>query len=703
LLDRNRPAPGAEDLRGWEWRYLWQQCQSDALAVLAQRNARGLSVSFSPDGSRLAAGYLDGRVELWDVSRRVLLKVLHSEVGRSPADVAFSPQRNLLAATAGRGVIKLHNLADGGETMLWQAPGWTVRELSFSPDGTRLTAFTFAESAGGEAALTFDIAQGLALSTNVTTGATLHMGVARLSADHRRLYLSQANSQTGQIVVMCLDTQSGQETWKSEIGLDYGVTTMALSPDDKVLVTGTGYEDSTIRVWDAGTGRLLTKLEGHTGWVGEVVFSRDGRLLASASADQSIRLWDASEWTEITTFRGHGDEVHAVAFSPDGQFLASGGKDGAIMLWEVAARESTRGHRMLPPAVQFATEVTPGTVVTVNHPEMQPSILQLNDFMQVPVQSLTIRADQPILFSPPNVVGVYDQTNSLRIYEVRGPAPRLLAELAIGGGIPGVAKPPTGIAYCREKGLIAWGDAAGAIHIASLHDPSRRMELNSDLNEAAPFEFSPDGKLLVLVGKEGRGLEVREVHSGQIVLNAEIQLVERPLFANQARTLVALHTEASGEKVAFWDLTRPERQPIHIPERGALVGRTASPDGRLVAVCSQDGFVTLYDAQTFERKTVLHGHMQGVHSVRFSSDGKSLVSASGGREAVKLWLVETGQELLTLKGKGSLLNQVEFVDGGNALLVGTFGQQGTWQIWRAPSFEEIAAIEATEMAESKQQ
>jgi len=77
--------------------------------------------------------------------------------------------------------------------------------------------------------------------------------------------------------------------------------------------------------------------------------------------------------------------------------------------------------------------------------------------------------------------------------------------------------------------------------------------------------------------------------------------------------------------------------------------------------------------------------MQGAHGVKFSPDGKSLVSSSGARQAVKIWHVETGQELLTLKGSGSLLGKVAFVDGGNALLAGSAGQKGTWQIWRGPS------------------
>jgi len=60
LLDRHRPAPGEEDLRGREWRYLWQQCRSSAFVQLTKRPARGFSVSFSPDGA----------VVLWDVAAR---------------------------------------------------------------------------------------------------------------------------------------------------------------------------------------------------------------------------------------------------------------------------------------------------------------------------------------------------------------------------------------------------------------------------------------------------------------------------------------------------------------------------------------------------------------------------------------------------------------------------------------------------------
>ena len=164
---------------------------------------------------------------------------------------------------------------------------------------------------------------------------------------------------------------------------------------------------------------------------------------------------------------------------------------------------------------------------------------------------------------------------------------------------------------------------------------------------------------------------------------------------------MAVNRWADNLKVFFWDLSRPEQEPKTFDERGRFSGISISPDGRWVAVCSQAGPVVLYDAATMERRRVLHGAMQGVHSVTFSPDSRSLATGADGRQAAMLWHMETGQELLTLRGMGSMLRDIAFAEAGNTLLLGT-GGPGSWQMWRAPSWEVINAAEAKEKADNKQ-
>ena len=144
LLDRHRPQPGEEDLRGWEWRYLWQLTRSSALVTLTNRPTRGFSVSFSPDGTRLAVGWFDGRVDLWDVPGRRLVRALTDREYPHQGRVAFSPVRNLLAATSEPKVVTLYDLDSGRESILWRAPdqgAWDVRDLAFSQDGSRVVIY----------------------------------------------------------------------------------------------------------------------------------------------------------------------------------------------------------------------------------------------------------------------------------------------------------------------------------------------------------------------------------------------------------------------------------------------------------------------------------------------------------------------------------------------------------------------------------
>jgi WD40 repeat protein len=134
----------------------------------------------------------------------------------------------------------------------------------------------------------------------------------------------------------------------------------------------------------------------------------------------------------------------------------------------------------------------------------------------------------------------------------------------------------------------------------------------------------------------------------------------------------------------------PETQRLPKAISRLFVG-AFSPDGRYFARTGPMGTVELEDGRTGQSLGKLRGVLQGVHSIAFSPDSRRLAAGSDDREAVKLWDLQSFQELVTLRGESTAFSQTRFSPDGNFL--GTMNYKGVLHVWRAPSW---AAIEAAE-------
>ncbi len=111
------------------------------------------------------------------------------------------------------------------------------------------------------------------------------------------------------------------------------VLATVLSPDARILVPAT--RNKKRELWDTETGRLIATVEG-----GDATFSPDGQTLATIDG-KNAKLWNPTTGALKHLLRGHKEDIVWIIFSPDGRTLATGSEDGTARLWDAETGQST--------------------------------------------------------------------------------------------------------------------------------------------------------------------------------------------------------------------------------------------------------------------------------------------------------------------------------------------------------------------------
>ncbi len=617
LLESHRPGPDQEDVRGFEWHYLWRLCHGgrplprghsatvrsvrftpdgralatvDDAAVLKLWDVAagkelalpaptpGLVRALSADGLTLATGGADGVVKVW---RRTTGQVARTVPAHRAAVSALNltPDGRLLA-TAGRdNALRLVDLATGRVRALAEQ-GAPVTTLVFTPDGTAL----FAGQGDARWAL-WDVAGGRERFTSAGPGESW----AGFSADGKLLATAARHGVTVRDVATgrvraALTTRGG--AW---------VTDQDFAPDGRSLAVAEGHpfnplSAGSVRLLDLATGRPRWSADVPAGGAYSVAFAPDGATLAVGDTNGVVSLLTAATGAVRNEFIGHTQRIGALAFSPDGRTLASADYTGRVRLWATAA---------------------PPSPLTFQTPARHVLCLALT------------------------------------------PDGRLLA---------------TG----HENGRIEFWDPVTGQH---------RATLTGHVREVSRLAFSPDGRTLASSGVDRTvRLWDRRTHKQEALLQGHTAQVSCVAFSPDGRTLASGdHNHTANVKL--WDLaTRTVRLTLtgHTLHVWFVA---FSPDGKVLASSSEDSTVRLWDVATGRLRATLPAHSRGLLSVAFSPPDGKLVAAGDWGASVKVWEAATGKLVADFRGHtGPILPVLFTPDGRTVVSGGTDGTVRLWDL-----------------------
>lgn len=314
LPDGRRLVSAAED----GFLTLWSRPTGDVRRLVESETAVG-DMAWVGEGDRLATVDELG-IHVWDVAAG--RTVIDFATEQPCLAVAATADGRQLAAADALGQVGLWNLERRQRLVTWNV-GQSLRlscHLAFSPDNKLVALSSFDENRVW--------LLGAATGRIEHQFSAMDCCAAVFSPDGRRLAVSAQND------VLIWDVENA-EFLPPLRGHTSTVKAVIYSPDGRYLATAS--HDRLVKLWDAATGFELFTLAGHREEVLSVAFSADSRSMVSGS-HQSLRVWHVGTGRPMYELDAGHLHLEKLLFSSNGRYLASliGGQQPAVSLYDTS-------------------------------------------------------------------------------------------------------------------------------------------------------------------------------------------------------------------------------------------------------------------------------------------------------------------------------------------------------------------------------